>query len=475
MPAKILFITLSNIGDIILSLPCLDSLLAKYPQAKVTVMVSSRGQEIFQNNPAVEKIIVFNKKCRLSEKIKLFFDFKKEKFDVVVDLRNSFYGRCLAAGEKLKAPSGKSAHKKDIYLSQLGASDPAERRFLQPSEQDREYIENIFKANDIKRQEKVIVLAAGARSHIKRWPKEKFSQLAQNLRKEFGARIILAGDKDDLSINQYIKERVPQAVNLSAETTLGQLSYLLTKACLVITNDSAVLHLASYVNTPVVAIFGPTNEAKYGPWPEIRAVVKREIFCRPCEKAQCRYGDLRCMSLVKVEDVLAQARNILGTRHKAQGTSEDKYKRILIVRTDRIGDVLLSTPVIKNLRDAYPNAYIAMMVSPYAKEIVDGNPYLDEVITYDKDGKHKGWLRSAKFAKRLGQKKFDLALILHPTNRVHLVTFFAGIKKRVGYNRKLGFLLTDRVEHTKQLGQKHEVEYNLDLVRYLGIAPQDKN
>ncbi len=151
------------------------------------------------------------------------------------------------------------------------------------------------------------------------------------------------------------------------------------------------------------------------------------------------------------------------------------YKRILIVRTDRIGDVVLSTPVIKALRAAYPKSYISMMVSPYAKDIVDGNPYLDEIIIYDKDVKHKSWWDSIRFASNLKKKKFDLAIILHPTNRAHLITFFAGVQRRIGYDRKLGFLLTDKIKHTKQLGQKHELEYNLDLVRQLGIEPRNKD
>ena len=128
-----------------------------------------------------------------------------------------------------------------------------------------------------------------------------------------------------------------------------------------------------------------------------------------------------------MEEVLLAARNIL-TQHPADNTQHRKndFKRILVVRTDRIGDLLLSTPVIQALRQNYPDAYIAAMVSPYAKEIVEGNPYLDEVIIYDKDFKHKSWARSMKFASRLRKKRFDLALILHPTNRVHLITFFAG-------------------------------------------------
>ena len=67
------------------------------------------------------------------------------------------------------------------------------------------------------------------------------------------------------------------------------------------------------------------------------------------------------------------------------------YKKILIIRLDRIGDVLLSTPVIKALRDAYPESHIAMMVRPYARDIVEGNPYLNEVIVYDKSGGEKGF------------------------------------------------------------------------------------
>jgi heptosyltransferase-2 len=151
------------------------------------------------------------------------------------------------------------------------------------------------------------------------------------------------------------------------------------------------------------------------------------------------------------------------------------FKRILITRTDRIGDVLLSTPVVKALRKRFPRSHIAIMVRPYARDIVLGNPYLDQVIIYDKYGAQRSFLASIKFAWGLKKKKFDLALILHPTNRVHLVTFLAGIKKRVGFNRKMAFLLTDKIEHKKQQGQKHELQYSLDIIRFLGIEPEDKD
>ncbi|MFC1594380.1 lipopolysaccharide heptosyltransferase II [Candidatus Omnitrophota bacterium] len=148
-------------------------------------------------------------------------------------------------------------------------------------------------------------------------------------------------------------------------------------------------------------------------------------------------------------------------------------KKILIIRTDRIGDVLLSTPVIKAVRKFYPDAYIAMMVRPYAREIVEGNPFLNDVIVYDKFGAQKSWLGSAKFARALASRKFDCAVILHPTSRVNLMTFFAGIPVRVGYNRKCGFLLTHKLRDTKHLGEKHESQYSLDVIRAIGIPVED--
>lgn len=145
-------------------------------------------------------------------------------------------------------------------------------------------------------------------------------------------------------------------------------------------------------------------------------------------------------------------------------------KRILIVRTDRVGDVIVSTPVITAARSAFPNAYIAFMVSPETKEIVAQNPYLNEVIVYDKKSKHRGIFQTLRFARWLRAKRFDLALILHSTVRVNIVSFLAGIPKRVGYRRgKMDFLLTDGLPYKKRFGEKHESEYSLDVLRSLGI------
>jgi len=142
---------------------------------------------------------------------------------------------------------------------------------------------------------------------------------------------------------------------------------------------------------------------------------------------------------------------------------------------DRIGDVVLSTPAIKAVRDEYPDGHIAVLVRSYARDVVDGNPYVNEVITYDKSGKENGILGNIRFVSYLRRKRFDLVIILHPKNSSHVLTFLAGIPERIGYDKKLGILLTKRIPHTKQYGLKHEMDYALDVLSYAGIKPKNKN
>ncbi|MCM8797460.1 MAG: hypothetical protein NC923_06270, partial [Candidatus Omnitrophica bacterium] len=481
---KILFITLSNIGDVVLGLPVFDCLKANFPQAKFTVLVGERPKEIFGDNPSVEKIIVYNKRSPLSAKIELFYTLKKEKFDIVVDLRNTLFSFLLPAPYKtspfLIIPKT-ITHMKDRHLYRLinpksrmplNANLKIPRLCLTVRADDQEYIDKLLFQNNISRDDSIILLACGGRSHTKIWPQDNFVTLIYSIVDKLRSKVILVGDNNDAAIARYIIERSEaRAADLTAKTTIRQLACLLKRSSCVIANDSAVLHMASYLNIPVLGIFGPTDDLKYGPWSDRSIIIKKDIFCRPCKKAQCRFKTLTCLRIIRPEDVLEGVFKLLS--REGIRCNRD-FKRILVVRTDRIGDVLLSTPVVKALRQRYPDAYIGMMVSCYARDIVEGNPYIDEAIIYDKDKKHRGWWQSLRFARQLKKKKFELAIILHPTNRAHLLTFFAGIKKRIGYNRKMGFLLTDRLEHTKQYGLKHEMEYNLDLLRYLGIEPKDK-
>ncbi len=143
--------------------------------------------------------------------------------------------------------------------------------------------------------------------------------------------------------------------------------------------------------------------------------------------------------------------------------------RILIIRTDRMGDVILSTPVIRALRKALPDAHLAMMVRPEHRELVEGHPDLNGVILFDKEGEDRGLSGTLRLARRLRQEQFDTAVILHSTNRVILLAWLAGIRRRVGYARRLPWLLTDRLPYVKREGGRHEAEYNLELLKFLDI------
>lgn len=148
--------------------------------------------------------------------------------------------------------------------------------------------------------------------------------------------------------------------------------------------------------------------------------------------------------------------------------------RILISRTDRIGDVTISTPAIRAVREKYPDSFISVCVSKSAYPLVKNNPFIDDVIILDKKGKHKGIFGAILFIFEILFKRFDTVFVLHPSTRVHLTYFLAGIKNRIGFDTKWGGLLTKKVPHTKQKGEKHEMEYTFDVLRAAGIEPSNK-
>lgn len=146
---------------------------------------------------------------------------------------------------------------------------------------------------------------------------------------------------------------------------------------------------------------------------------------------------------------------------------------ILVTRTDRIGDFLLSTPVFSAIKEAYPSCRLAGLTFLTNQDLIKGNPYLDEVILYDKSGSEKGLLGNLKFARALAKRKFDIVIHLHATNRMHLISLLAAIPVRIGWDRRAGWALSDIFRYVKKEGKKHEALYNFDLLKPLGIeAPK---
>jgi lipopolysaccharide heptosyltransferase II len=145
----------------------------------------------------------------------------------------------------------------------------------------------------------------------------------------------------------------------------------------------------------------------------------------------------------------------------------------LVVRTDRIGDVILSTPVLEAIKSSYPKSHVTMMISPYTKDIVKNNPHLDDVIIDDYKDVHRGTGGFFRLVKKIRGEKFDVCVLLHPTFRLALLLFLSGIRYRIGtgyrwyqifFNRKI-------YQHRKK-NLKHESDYNMDMLKPLGIKSQ---
>ncbi|MFH1201875.1 MAG: glycosyltransferase family 9 protein [Candidatus Omnitrophota bacterium] len=315
---KILFITLSNIGDVILTLPVLDVLASTFPGAHITVLVGGRPSDIFYAKSNIS-VIIFNKQSLLSEKINLLQRLRKERFDLVVDLRNTSLGILLMSryhtSPFLKIPNS-IVHMKDRHMYRLEsilgvtAQMPARKHF-DISAKDYDYIESTLSENKVRPTDKIIVISPGARSHIKRWKKFGFINLINRLIENSNQKVVLVGDEFDAELCIDIANKVDKRIlNLCNKTTLNKLACLIKKAKLVITNDSAVMHLASYLDASVLAIFGPTDPAKYGPWAKTKSVIRNKINCSPCEKGDCKLAH-ECMNLITPQEVFVAARKFL--------------------------------------------------------------------------------------------------------------------------------------------------------------------
>ena len=149
------------------------------------------------------------------------------------------------------------------------------------------------------------------------------------------------------------------------------------------------------------------------------------------------------------------------------------HPRILLVRTDRLGDVILTLPMLPLLRQAMPHAHISLLLNRYTGEVVQGNPHVDTILWYDgPDGLVPfGSMRSA-----IRREEFDSVVVVHPTLRLAWLMFRAGIPERIGTGyRAYSFLFNRRVYEHRKDARRHELEYNLQLLRVLGCPVPDGN
>ena len=147
------------------------------------------------------------------------------------------------------------------------------------------------------------------------------------------------------------------------------------------------------------------------------------------------------------------------------------YQNILVVRTDRIGDVVLTTPALRALRKKFPAARISVLLAPSTRDLVEGNPDVDCILFDDRQGRHKGILGYLRLIRDIRARHFDLAIVYHTKKRTNLLCWAAGIPVRMGYkNNKYGFLLNVPLLDERPSGKKHEARYCLDVLEPLGVS-----
>ncbi len=154
----------------------------------------------------------------------------------------------------------------------------------------------------------------------------------------------------------------------------------------------------------------------------------------------------------------------------AQKMETDKaIKRILIRGVNWIGDGVLTTPAIKNIRRAYPDSHISLLVKPWVSGLFENNPDIDELITYEK--RHEGFLGKIQLVRELRKRRFDTAILLQNAFDAALIAFLSGIPERIGYSRDArGVLLTKQVRYEGDDRRIHHVDYYLNLLKAAGIA-----
>ncbi|MCR4337529.1 MAG: glycosyltransferase family 9 protein [Candidatus Omnitrophica bacterium] len=321
---RILVISLSNIGDVVLTFPVIDILRRDFPKAEISVVVGPKGEPLLKGNPHFKEVYVYNKKQSIPTTLRWVWELRQQRFDLVVDLRNSFTPFVIGPRYKTSPFMTRvpGQHMRLQHLNRLKSvyhfSQEAKERFvLHISEENRRWCKKVFESHQ-RTHSRTVVIAPGAADQNKRWTSEGFAEVADAMIDQLSATTIFVGDKNDqVVVGDVLSQMHHQdhVVNLTGEISLIQLAALLEQASLAVVNDSAPMHLASYLNVPVVALFGPTDERKYGPWSQRAGMLARRENCQLCQKVEGA-SKHTCMGAISSEDVLNLVFSINTTKPK---------------------------------------------------------------------------------------------------------------------------------------------------------------
>ncbi|HVO65191.1 MAG TPA: glycosyltransferase family 9 protein [Syntrophales bacterium] len=331
---NILIVKLSAIGDVIHTLPALSALRKLYPDANITWVIEEASSDLILDHPALDRVIVSRRKRWIDDfkhgrigkpfrEIKSFIkELKTQSYDLVIDFHGLLKSAVivfLSSGKRKlgydsmqemsgiflneKIAEDMNKHAVDRYLDflrYLGAEVKKPEFTIPVREENINRVKGFLQANDITERDRFVAVSPIALWDTKLWEDEKFARLCDHITEELKVKIVLTGsDRENLE-NIQSRMKFP-ALNLGNKTTLRDLAYLYKLSSLVITTDSGPMHIAAAVGTPVVALFGPTDPSRTGPYGEGHAVIQKDLSCSPCFLKKCK--TMKCMLDISVEEV----------------------------------------------------------------------------------------------------------------------------------------------------------------------------
>lgn len=331
---RILIIEPNWLGDILFTTPSIRAARKSKPAAFIAVMAHPRCKEMLEDNPNIDKLILFDEKTShrgLLEKLFFISGLRKLKFDTVICFHRSMSKTLIAYLAGIPRRVGYYTRKRSWLLtnSLRQEKDAVHRveyflnliRSIGINDSGRDYEFNIpkvaisdadiiLKGAGVDEGEEFFIINPGGNWPQKRWPKQSYTMLCEKLHNIYNYKILVTGSMKDTELaSDIIGRRGNYAVSICGKTNLKQLAAIMNKAKIVIANDSGPMHIAVSQRTPVVAIFGPTSPLITGPRGNGKYITlhKRLDCIVPCYK---RCYDYRCMSAISVADVLAAVKKL---------------------------------------------------------------------------------------------------------------------------------------------------------------------
>ena len=331
---KILVRSSNWVGDTVMMLPSLVAVRKAFPDARITILANPWVVPLLENHPAVDRTMVINKgkgflsACR--ELARIIVQLRNEQFDLAVLFQNAFEaafltslggvtyrvgyntdGRGLLLTHKVERDRAiLSAHQVEYFLGLIEAMGwEAEEKepILYVSDEDALSAARLLSSKGVEDYHFVVGLNPGAAyGSAKRWPADRFAAVGDWASQRWNARIVLFGSFSEREIAAQVEKLMhADPINLCGETALGQAMALIKRCNIFVTNDSGLMHIAAAVNTPLVAVFGPTDPIQTSPFGGRARMVRHSVECSPCLKQVCP-SDHRCMISVKPEEVWEQ-------------------------------------------------------------------------------------------------------------------------------------------------------------------------